>query len=322
MAALVFAPTSHSVDNDLPSPPSDAEKYSYLGAQNRWLLALQAVSFALIAYSVLRFSTADIRLLLFLVPMTLYAVTLVISLSSGTRKRRVNLVGHREKVASWRPETQPSVDVFLPTAGEPLEVLANTYRHVAALAWRGVLNVWVLDDGARPEVEDLARRHGFHYGTRANRGHLKKAGNLRYGYEQSSGDLILILDADFVPRHDMLSELAPYFEDPDRRDRPVPAVLRHPQVRDALAAAVRRCDPGAVLPVHPAVARPGRRRHLRRHLRHLLARRARGCRRVRPDRPLRGRAHRGEADEGRPTACATSRSWSPRGCVPTPSPRS
>lgn len=214
LSVLVDTPETQAVDDDLPTPPSEEEKYSYLGAQNRWLLALQALSFSLIAYSVLRFATADIRLLLFLVPMTLYAVTLVISLTSGTRKRRVNLADHVEKVASWRPGTQPSVDVFLPTAGEPLEVLANTYRYVAELTWRGALNVWVLDDGARPEVEELARRHGFHYGTRPDRGVLKKAGNLRFGYEQSDGDLILILDADFVPRHDMLSELAPYFDDP------------------------------------------------------------------------------------------------------------
>ncbi len=66
-----------------------------------------------------------------------------------------------------------------------------------------------------PRSQELAERHGFVYRTRPNRGELKKAGNLRFGYEQSHGDLILILDADFVPRHDMLTELAPYFDEPD-----------------------------------------------------------------------------------------------------------
>src|SRR5690348_10323396 len=110
---------------DLPlvAPPDDLEKYSYLGPQRRWLLGLQALSFALIAWSVLRFATADARLVLFLAPMSLYAVTLVISMVSGTRRRRVHLSDHVRTVQEWAPARTPSVDVFLPTAGEPLEVL-------------------------------------------------------------------------------------------------------------------------------------------------------------------------------------------------------
>jgi cellulose synthase/poly-beta-1,6-N-acetylglucosamine synthase-like glycosyltransferase len=207
-----LAPTH--LDPALPAPPNDAEKYWYLGRQHRWLLGLQAVSFSLIAWSVLRFSTADIRLILFLVPMTLYAITLVVSLLSGTHRRRVTRSSHDEKVASWRPDTHPAVDVFLPTAGEPLDVLENTYSYVSRLSWPGEKTVWVLDDSARPEVAALAEKYGLTYRTRPNRGEFKKAGNLRFGFEQSTGDLILVLDADFVPRPDMLTELAPYFDDP------------------------------------------------------------------------------------------------------------
>jgi len=43
---------------------------------------------------------------------------------------------------------------------------------------------------------------------------MKKAGNLAHAYARSCGELILILDADFVPRSDMLTELVPYFDDP------------------------------------------------------------------------------------------------------------
>lgn len=216
-----------------PVPPRASlreEKYSYFGSQHRWLPVVQAASFIFIAYSILKFATADIRFLLFLVPVTLYAVTLVVSLMSGTRRRRVSRGEHVDRVSEWnsgrRPETTPSVDVFLPTAGEPLDVLANTYRYVSRLHWSGELTVWVLDDGARAEVRGLAQAHGFEYRTRPDRGHLKKAGNLRFGYEQSRGDLILILDADFVPRDDMLTELAPYFEDPSI------AIVQSPQFFD------------------------------------------------------------------------------------------
>jgi peptidoglycan/LPS O-acetylase OafA/YrhL/cellulose synthase/poly-beta-1,6-N-acetylglucosamine synthase-like glycosyltransferase len=185
-----------------------------MGKQHRWLLVAQATSFALIAYSIFRFATADTRLLLFLLPMSLYSLTLLISLLSSGRRKRTDMLDHEHRVSSWNPDYLPSVDVFLPSAGEPLDILRNTYWYVAHLAWPAELNVYVLDDSARPEVLDIADEFGFHYLTRPNRGYLKKAGNLKFGYDRSDGDFILILDADFAPRHDALDEILPYFEDP------------------------------------------------------------------------------------------------------------
>jgi cellulose synthase/poly-beta-1,6-N-acetylglucosamine synthase-like glycosyltransferase len=202
-------------DNALPAPPTDEEKYWYMGRQHRWLLLLQALSFALIAWSIARFATADTRLLLFLLPMSLYTVTLIVSLASNSRTKRVSRLDHELRVLEYRPERYPDVDVFLPTAGEPIEVLRNTYTHVRGLVWPGVLRVLVLDDGVRAEVRDLACEFGFDYRTRDDPGRLKKAGNLRFGYENSHGDLIAIFDADFVPRPDYLFELVPYTDDPD-----------------------------------------------------------------------------------------------------------
>ncbi len=200
-------------DPSLPWPPSRSEKYAYLGRQHRWLMWLQAVSFSLIAFSIAKFATADLRLMLFLIPMTLYGIGMVVSLFSSTRRRRVTLASHQARVSRWNPEHRPTVDVFLPSAGEPLDLLANTFDHVARLDWPADMTVWVLDDSARPEVRELAEEHGFTYRTRPDRGHLKKAGNLRFGYEQSDAELIVILDADFVPRTDFLHELVPYFDD-------------------------------------------------------------------------------------------------------------
>lgn len=71
--------------------------------------------------------------------------------------------------------TAASVDVFLPSCGEPLAMLENTFTHVAALRWSGELTVYCLDDSARPEVERLADRFGFVYLSRPNRDELKKA---------------------------------------------------------------------------------------------------------------------------------------------------
>jgi cellulose synthase (UDP-forming) len=54
-------------------------------------------------------------------------------------------------------------------------------------------------------------RYGFCYLARPG-SEFKKAGNLQYAYSRTSGEFILILDADFVPREDFLLESVPYFE--------------------------------------------------------------------------------------------------------------
>lgn len=104
----------------------------------------------------------------------------------------------------------PTVDVFLPCCKEPLEILENTYRYVTKLTYPASrLKVHVLDDGAQPEVETLARSYGFNYICRDDRPRLKKAGNLRWAFARTDGEFFVIFDADFCPRHDYLTELIP-----------------------------------------------------------------------------------------------------------------
>ena len=50
-------------------------------------------------------------------------------------------------MANYR-EHGETVDVFLPSCGEPLAVLNNTFRYVSAMNWGGVKTVYVLDDSA------------------------------------------------------------------------------------------------------------------------------------------------------------------------------
>ncbi|NYD23906.1 glycosyltransferase family 2 protein [Kineococcus aurantiacus] len=213
-ATLTVAPRGTEVQGYLPSPPDDAEKQWYMGRQHRWLLVVQALSFTMIAYSLVAFATSRVWTSILLVPVVLYALTQVVSLSSSLRGKRTSRSDHAARVAAYRPDAHPSVDVFLPSAGEPVELIANTFRHVAALQWPGRLTVVVLDDSDRSHVAALAQAHGFRYEVRPDRGHLKKAGNLGHGYRVTDGDLIAVFDADFVPRPDYLHELVPYFEEP------------------------------------------------------------------------------------------------------------
>lgn len=197
----------------LPCPPSDAELYTFFGPQKRWFVVVRTIAVAFVGVSLARFASQRIALLPFLLLLELMALVCLVSLYTSTRKRRIEAGEHRALVAAWRPDSYPSVDIFLPTCGEPMELLASRYEHVAAMDYAGVLRMYVLDDAARPEVAKLAADVGFEYLSRPNRGEFKKAGNLRYGHEHSDGDLIVIFDADFAPRRDFLAHLLPYLDD-------------------------------------------------------------------------------------------------------------
>jgi cellulose synthase/poly-beta-1,6-N-acetylglucosamine synthase-like glycosyltransferase len=198
----------------LPQPPDDTERDLYLGPQRRWVVALSFFGYILIVISVTFFVMRRLWAAWLLIPLLISTIGTTVSLFTSSRRRRISLDGHRALVDNWVPEPSASVDVFLPSAGEDVRVLENTYDHVSQLDWPGLLTVYVLDDSARDVVRELAEQHGFVYLSRPNRGHLKKAGNLRYGFEHSFADFIAIFDADFVPRPDFLLELAPYMDDP------------------------------------------------------------------------------------------------------------
>jgi cellulose synthase/poly-beta-1,6-N-acetylglucosamine synthase-like glycosyltransferase len=198
----------------LPQPPGDTERDLYLGPQHRWVVALSFLGYILIVISVTFFVLRRMWAAWLLIPLLISTAGTTVSLFTSSRRRRISLKGHRALVENWMPDSIASVDVFLPSAGEDLRVLRNTYHYVSQLAWPGHLTVYVLDDSARDVVRELAEQHGFVYLSRPNRGQLKKAGNLRYGFQHSRGDFIAIFDADFVPRPDFLFELAPYMDDP------------------------------------------------------------------------------------------------------------
>lgn len=198
----------------LPKPPTDAEKYLYYGRQHLWFIWMRTIATLSSIISLLLFSISQSALWLFWVPMSVFVMYMGLTHYATTRKRRFSLGAHRRLVGLWNPVVWPSVDVFLPSAGEDIAVLNNTYRYVAQMEYAGQARVYVLDDGDRPEVAELARSYQFEYLVRPDRPHMKKAGNLKHGFENSDGDLIVIFDADFCPRADFLMQLVPYFDDP------------------------------------------------------------------------------------------------------------
>ena len=194
-------------------PPTDAEKDLYLaGPQHRWVFWFSSLAFAGVAYSLAGLAAQSAWTAVFFIPLIVLAIEQGLSLRTSTFKSRIGGAEHRAKIDSWQPVRRPSIDVFLPVRGEDLALLANTAEHVSRLQWSGPLTVYLLDDGNNCAVRDLAREHGFTYLARDTH-EFKKAGNLQHGYRRSSGDHIVIFDADFVPRPDFLMELVPYLDE-------------------------------------------------------------------------------------------------------------
>jgi cellulose synthase (UDP-forming) len=200
----------------LPVPPDDVEKYAYIDRALPYLSAwLIAGFFFLVASQVI--TEYRIGAALILAPFTaLYIVYQLMSLPINFTGRGFSVSEHRRKVVNWRPRRYPDVDVYLPICGEASEILYNTWKSVVKLiaAYPGRATAYVLDDGADEAARVLAGQLGFVYIVRSNRGWYRKSGNLRNAFEQTNGEFFLILDADFTPRHDLLAELLPYFDDP------------------------------------------------------------------------------------------------------------
>jgi cellulose synthase/poly-beta-1,6-N-acetylglucosamine synthase-like glycosyltransferase len=193
----------------LPTPPDDEQKYLYL-RQDKWLFYALCVLCTIFLFSgMILFSWTSPYLATYTIFIALLFVYLSISYAVGVKGKPFDFEKHKECLQAF-PGKDSTVDVFLPVCGEPLEILKNTWTYVSKLAWEKK-TVYVLDDGRLDSVKKLAEEFGFKYLRRNNTPHLKKAGNIRDAFQKTQGDFILILDADFAPRSDMLDEMVPYF---------------------------------------------------------------------------------------------------------------
>ena len=106
----------------------------------------------------------------------------------------------------------PTVDVLVPSYGEPPALIERSLRGCRALDYPHH-TVWLLDDSGRPELEALCDRLGVRYLARQERRHAK-AGNLNQALPHCHGELIAVFDADVVPLTPFLRRTVPLFRDP------------------------------------------------------------------------------------------------------------
>lgn len=115
------------------------------------------------------------------------------------------------KAPAPRSTTDLQVAVLIPTYNEPREVLLPTVAAAVSLA--PTHETWILDDGERPWVRQLAATLGARYLARVEHDH-GKAGNLNNALGHVDADVIGVLDADHVPSSGFLTNTLGYFDDP------------------------------------------------------------------------------------------------------------
>lgn len=124
----------------------------------------------------------------------------------------------------WRLERRPepgpppegaTVDVFITTYNEPLELIMKTAHAAQRITYPHT--TWILDDGNRRELRERAEADGIGVISRSSdwidRPRHAKAGNLNNALMVTSGEFIVILDADQIPAPELLDRTLGYFRD-------------------------------------------------------------------------------------------------------------
>lgn len=125
----------------------------------------------------------------------------------------------------WRPPRRSpppapasaNADIFITTYDEPVELVYLTALAATRISWDNK-KVYILDDGSRPTLQAVAQVLGCGYITRGEEWTGKprhaKAGNVNNALLQTTGEFVLILDADQIPAASILARTLGYFEDP------------------------------------------------------------------------------------------------------------
>lgn len=122
------------------------------------------------------------------------------------------LWNHWTQRTNNRSYRQPkgSLDVFLPVVNEPIDMFEKTLAAAANINYADK-TVYVLDDGNRAAVKQLAKKYkAIYLARRSSRNY--KAGNMNYGLKRSHGDFILVLDADQVVTKSIANHLLGHFQ--------------------------------------------------------------------------------------------------------------
>src|SRR4051812_14010089 len=165
-------------------------------------------------------------------------------------------------VTVWRNRLRsgaevPSIDVFITAYGEAPELVGTTLR--AARDMTLPHQVWVLDDGDSDALQAVCAREGVGY-LRRDGGRHAKAGNVNAALARTTGEYVVILDADHVPEKNFLLQILPHFQDPDvassshRSRTPTRRTSSPPARRRLSASSTSWCARGRTTSTPPSVS--------------------------------------------------------------------
>ena len=146
----------------------------------------------------------------------IFGVTLLIAEIMGMFEQMLHFQRMSDVVILKKPVCNladyPTVDVFIATYNEPIDLLYKTVNGCVHMEYPdpSKVKIYLCDDGNRPLVRELAEQFGIYYLTREGR-EGAKAGNLNHAFANSSGELVVTLDADMIPMNDFLMACVPYF---------------------------------------------------------------------------------------------------------------
>ena len=139
--------------------------------------------------------------------LTSTSIQLFLMLNTKDRRREAD----RNSIAVIEGKFTPSVDILIPTYNEPTFILRRTIVGCQALDYPNK-TIYLLDDTRRPQMKALAKELGCEYITRPDNRHAK-AGNLNHALTKTSGELIVVFDADFIPTTNFLQRTVGFFQD-------------------------------------------------------------------------------------------------------------
>ena len=192
------------------------DKYEYMRTNPyliRGLGALGILTTLLMAYGFWMYLHIDLIYLIIFGPIAaIFVINKLLRFFIQLFYPKYDIKKHEDFVRRyWLVNQEPTVDIFLPWAGEDLAVHEEVVKACANVNYKN-LKVFMLDDVGREDHKALAQKYGFTYLSRPNKGEYKKSGNLQYGYQFSNGEYVFILDADFIPTKDSLHDLIPYID--------------------------------------------------------------------------------------------------------------
>ncbi|MGA6172948.1 glycosyltransferase [Streptomyces sp. NPDC012600] len=110
---------------------------------------------------------------------------------------------------------------------EPLEMVTKTLEAAVKIRHRGLMHVWLLDEGNDPAVKEVCARLGVHHFSRKGVAHWNQAkgphraktkhGNYNAWLDAHGGDydFFASVDTDHIPLPNYLERMLGYFRDPD-----------------------------------------------------------------------------------------------------------